>query len=69
MPSISGWSKKDVEALMNLINLSYEINGYGYVVSQSIDANTIITEDMMLIIELKDTYIKEVEEETKKTTE
>lgn len=74
MPSISGWSKKQVEALSNLLNINYEINGYGYVSNQSVQAGTIITEDITLTVELKDTYIteknqEENNDEPEKTTE
>lgn len=69
MPNISGWSKKEVEALTNLINLNYEINGYGYASNQSISPKTIITQDLILIVELKDTYIIKEIKKTEKTTE
>lgn len=71
MPSIKGWSKQQVEALTKLLNLNYEINGYGYVNTQSIEKGTIITNDLILSVELKDTYIEEIkkEKEPEKTTE
>lgn len=66
MPSIAGWSKKEVEALSNLLNINYEINGYGYVSNQSIKSGTILTDDLKLIVELKNKYIQE---ETEKKEE
>ncbi len=74
MPSISGWSKKEVEELTKLLNLKYEINGYGYVTSQSIKAGDLITNDIVLTVELKDNALFQKESEKKddkieKTTE
>ena len=57
MPSISGWSKKEVEALSKLLNINYEMNGYGYVINQSIKKGEIITNDIILTVELKDKFI------------
>jgi penicillin-binding protein 2B len=56
MPNISNWSSKDVIALVNLLNISYELNGDGYVITQSIPANTIIKKEDKLIVELKPKY-------------
>ena len=39
-----------------MLNIKYEIEGYGYVVSQSIDANTYITSDMVLNVVLSNKY-------------
>lgn len=39
MPDMSGWSRTDVRAFASLVKLEYQIDGSGYVVSQSIPAN------------------------------
>ena len=72
MPSLSGWSKKEVEALMKLINVNYQMNGYGYVTNQSIEPGTVITNDIILTIDLKDNYVEKTQDkntnESEKTT-
>lgn len=72
MPSLSGWSKKEVEALMKLINVNYQMNGYGYVTNQSIEPGTVITNDIILTIDLKDNYVEKNQDkntnESEKTT-
>ncbi len=52
MPSIIGWSRNDAIKLFNLLNISYTIDGYGYVTNQSIEKNTTITNDMNINITL-----------------
>ena len=42
MPDLTGWSLNDVQTYTNLIGLSLEYSGYGYVTSQSIAAGAII---------------------------
>lgn len=55
MPSIIGWSRSDIIALMKLLNIPYEIDGYGYVVNQSIAKGTIITSDLSMNVTLSGT--------------
>lgn len=55
MPSIIGWSRGDIIALMKLLNIPYEIDGYGYVVNQSIAKGTIITSDLSMNVTLSGT--------------
>lgn len=52
MPSIIGWSRSDIIALMKLLNIPYEIEGYGYAVNQSIAKGTIITSDLSMNVTL-----------------
>ena len=52
MPSIIGWSRNDAIKLFNLLDISYTIDGYGYVTNQSIEKNTTITNDMNINITL-----------------
>ena len=56
MPNIVGYSAKDFYSLMFLMDIPYETNGIGYVVSQSIPANTIIDDKMTLKVEFSVIY-------------
>ena len=56
MPNIIGWSKSDVIALCNLLNISYEFEGNGYVTSQSITTGTTITNESKLQITFASKY-------------
>lgn len=56
MPNIIGYSAKDFYSLMFLMDIPYETNGIGYVVSQSIPANTIIDDKMTLKVEFSSIY-------------
>ena len=55
MPSVIGWSRSDIIALMKLLNIPYEIEGYGYAVNQSIAKGTIITSDLSMNVTLSGT--------------
>ena len=55
MPSIIGWSRSDVIALMKLLKIPYQIDGYGYVTSQSIEKGTTITNDLSMSVTLSGT--------------
>lgn len=55
IPSIIGWSRSDIIALMKLLNIPYEIDGYGYAVNQSIAKGTIITSDLSMNVTLSGT--------------
>ena len=54
IPSIIGWSKKDVQTLCNMLSLSCTFNGYGYVTSQSINEGTTLNNDLKLDVALSD---------------
>ena len=56
MPNIIGYSAKDFYSLMFLMDIPYETNGIGYVVSQSIPTNTIIDDKMTLKVEFSVIY-------------
>ncbi len=53
MPNIIGWSSREVSTLINILNLDYELDGYGFVVSQSISKDALITEKSKLLVGLK----------------
>ena len=56
MPNMKGWSRTDVMAYAKLLNKDIIINGEGYVVSQSINANHSIGVDDIIEVNLEDKY-------------
>lgn len=59
MPDITGWSLKEVLNLVNLMNINYDVQGYGRVIGQSIGVNEPITKDSVLTITLEPKYKEE----------
>ena len=57
VPDFKNWSRKDVVTFCNLAGLDYKIDGYGYVIKQSIAANEVLKETDRLSITLKDKEI------------
>lgn len=56
LPNLYGYSRNEVIAICNLLGINYQINGNGYVISQSIKENTKINKNEELIVELKLPY-------------
>ena len=56
LPNLVGWSRKDAEMLLNLLDIEYTLEGNGYVISQSIPENTILTGEEVLTVVLSDKY-------------
>lgn len=56
MPNINGWSKRDVISLCNMLSLKYKVEGYGYVVNQSINIGDILSGDLTLEVTLENKY-------------
>ena len=52
IPNLSGYSKSDVETLLNFLNIKYTITGHGYVNSQSIPEGTEINNDTEITLTL-----------------
>lgn len=46
VPNVVGYSSKDAESLLNLLNIKVKLTGTGYVTSQSISEGTTITDGM-----------------------
>jgi len=75
LPNLYGWSRNDVNSLCNYLNLKCSYEGYGYVVNQSIDTNTVIATGMELKLNLEDKFIvveepvEENQEQTEEQTE
>ena len=56
MPNIINWSKAEVIELCKILNISYEIEGNGYAISQSVTVGTTITSDTNLKITFTPKY-------------
>ena len=52
MPDITNWSENEVKTFAGLVGIKCNINGYGKVISQSIEKNTIIDSTSVLNVEL-----------------
>lgn len=52
MPSIIGWSRKEIIELCNVLGIGYEFEGYGYANSQSIQVGSKINEGDILKVSL-----------------
>lgn len=59
IPSLIGYSRSDVEVLLNYLNIDYSITGNGYVISQSIEPGSEIIADTKLEIVLESKIKKE----------
>ena len=51
MPSLIGYSRLEAISLLNLINVDYEIEGYGFVTEQSIKVGETISDKIKLKLE------------------
>ena len=50
MPDLKGYSRIEAISILNLLDIDYEIEGYGYVTEQSIKAGSDITDKIKLIL-------------------
>lgn len=67
IPNMINWSYKEVNTYFSLANIKHNIKGSGYVISQSIDPNTIIKDETLeLVLENKQLEKVEKEEITEK---
>lgn len=56
LPDLTGWSRKEVITLLDLLNIEYTLEGNGYVTSQSIPKETKLTGEEILTLILSDKY-------------
>lgn len=56
LENVVGWSKNDFTTYMNLLNVPYELNGYGYIKEQSVKAGTEIQGEMLVQVTLSNKY-------------
>jgi len=66
MNDIEGWSRSEVQAYANLLNMKVSFNGYGYVTSYSIEEDEVINKDNALEVDLETKYKEEKENEDEK---
>ena len=59
IPDFTGYSLNEVKTILSYLDISYEIEGSGYVYKQSIDKDTLVGDDMTIKLYLKDYYVKE----------
>lgn len=64
LEDMMGWSKKDVTTYLELIGLNYNVDGTGYLVTQSIAANTEITLDTTIDLKFEPRYNTEYTSDT-----
>lgn len=50
MPNLTGYSFKEASIVLGMLGINYEINGTGYVSNQSVAPDTIITNEMKVIL-------------------
>ena len=53
MPDMTGWTRKEVQSFLELINIKYEIIGNGKVISQSVEAGNEIDKNVVIKITLE----------------
>ncbi len=58
MPNLTGWSSGEVTNFGNLVGITFEFNGYGYVTSQSLKSGTNINASTKVKVNLKPKYKK-----------
>ncbi len=56
IPDLTGWSKKDVQNILQMINVKYEFEGTGYANAQSIPPGTAVTDDLSIKVIFSDKY-------------
>ena len=54
VPDFTGYSLNEVKTLLSYLNIDYEIEGNGFVYKQSINKDTLIVEDMLIKLYLKE---------------
>lgn len=57
MPSLIGLSSKEAAIVLDYLDISYSIEGYGYVTTQSVLPETLILKETEVVITLEDKYI------------
>ena len=52
IPDLTGYSKNDLEIILKYLHIKYKISGHGYVISQSIPPDTVVTNETVLELNL-----------------
>ena len=53
MPDLTGYTRIEAISLLNLLNVEYEIEGFGYVTEQSINVGDIISTNIKITLKQK----------------
>lgn len=56
MPNVIGYSYKDAKTLLELLGIKVILNGTGYVVNQSIAADTVLDQTEEIVLDLKEKF-------------
>lgn len=67
MPDIIGWSRSEIINLCNTLGVKYQLDGYGYVTSQSISRNTLLKKGDTLEVKLEEKFKLDEQEQAKET--
>lgn len=62
MPDLNGYSRIEAITLLDMLNISYEIDGYGFVVEQSIKPGSELPDTVKLVLKQKYNIDKESDE-------
>ena len=65
LPDLTGWSRRDVMKIANIINVKLTLNGNGYAVSQNIKAGEKIKQGSFLIVQCKPPVEQDVKKKQK----
>lgn len=58
MPNLNNYSKTEAKIILDLLNVKYKFEGYGYVYEQSIDSGTEINDNTDILLKLKSELIR-----------
>jgi len=53
MPNVIGWSSNEFIDFCKLVGVKYELDGYGYIVSSNIETGTVLNENTVISVSLK----------------
>ena len=69
IPDMLNWSKNDVSKFFELSNYQVMFDGYGYVYEQSIEKDTILNNELEIIIKFRDKFFDKQENNNYENTE
>ena len=58
IPSLNGYSRSEAKNVLDLLNVKYSFEGYGYVYEQSISEGTKVEKDTKITLKLKSRYVE-----------
>lgn len=63
VPNLIGYSRSEAKIILDLLNIKYNFEGYGYVYEQSIESGSKVNKDDKIVLKLKSKYIETEEGE------